>query len=124
MDLTPRIPEGRQVINGYGDGGFRVAGTRYEGSVIIFPARTLAWEVTRPEDITEASLAPVVAGEAAVELLLLGLGPQIRKVPAFLRAAMKAQGVVVEGLDTGAAARTYNVLLGESRRVAAALIAV
>ncbi len=124
MDLTPRIPEGRQVINAYGEGGFRIAGTRYEGSVIVFPARTLAWPVAAPEEVSAAALAPVQDAEPAVELLLLGLGPQIRRVPDAIRAAMKAHGVVVEGLDTGAAARTYNVLLGESRRVAAALIAV
>lgn len=124
MDLTPRIPEGRQVINGYGDGGFRIAGTRYEGSVIILPTRTLEWQVSHPDQITEASLQPVIAAEPQVELLLLGLGPQIRHLPDALRTALKARGIVLEGLDTGAAARTYNVLLGESRRVAAALIAV
>lgn len=124
MDLTPQIPEGRQVINGYGGGGFRIAGTRYEGSVIVFPSRTLVWSVTAPDEVTMAALQPVPEAEPAVELLLLGLGPQIRRVPDPLRAALKAQGIVVEGLDTGAAARTYNVLLGESRRVAAALIAV
>ena len=84
--------------------------------------------------VAPAAAAPLVAlllfptssasSALAVELLLLGLGPQIRRVPDAIRAAMKAHGVVVEGLDTGAAARTYNVLLGESRRVAAALIAV
>lgn len=124
MDLTPQIPAGRQVINAYGAGGFRVAGTRYEGSVIIFPWRTLAWPVAAAEEVTLESLQPVPEADPPVELLLLGLGPQIRRVPDALRAALKARGIVVEGLDTGAAARTYNVLLGESRRVAAALIAV
>ncbi|MEQ8344478.1 MAG: Mth938-like domain-containing protein [Sneathiellaceae bacterium] len=124
MDLTPRIPEGRQVINGYGDSGFRIAGRRHEGSVIVLPTHTVEWPVGRPDEITADSLQPVMAAEPQVELLLLGLGPQIRHVPAALRAALKARGIVVEGLDTGAAARTYNVLLGESRRVAAALIAI
>lgn len=124
MDLTPRIPASRQVINGYGDGGFRVAGTRYEGSVLIFPDRTLAWPVTTLEEVDAAALAEVPKAEPAVEILLLGMGPQIRRVADDLRRAMKVHGIVVEGLDTGAAARTYNVLMGESRRVAAALIAV
>jgi len=124
MDLTPRIPPSRQVINGYGDGGFRIAGTRYEGSVLIFPDRTFAWPVTALEEVDADALAEVPRAEPAVEILLLGMGPQIRRVADDLRRAMKAHGIVVEGLDTGAAARTYNVLMGESRRVAAALIAV
>lgn len=124
MDLTPQIPQGRQVINGYGDGGFRVAGIRHEGSVLVFPDRTLAWTVTRLEDLDLDSLSAVPLAEPAVEILLLGMGPQIRRVPDALRSSMKAHGILLEGLDTGAAARTYNVLMGESRRVAAALIAV
>lgn len=124
MDLTPQIPQGRQVINGYGDGGFRVAGIRHEGSVLIFPDQTLPWAVTGLEDLDADSLSAVPLAEPAVEILLLGMGPQIRRVPDTLRAAMKAHGILIEGLDTGAAARTYNVLMGESRRVAAALIAV
>ena len=70
------------------------------------------------------SLAPIVAAAPAVELLILGLGPRFLPVPAALRQALKDQGIALEAMDTGAACRTYNVLLAEDRRVAAALIAL
>lgn len=126
MDLTPLIPTGRQIIESYGDGRFRVAGQVYEGSVLVFPQTTLTWSVTAMAALTEDSLAPVAAQAAAgeIELLLLGCGPRLAMISKDLRAAMRAQNVVMEPMDTGAAARTYNVLMAEGRRVAAALIAV
>lgn len=123
MDLN-RGPEGPQVINAYGDGGFRIGGVRHEGSVLVFPAQTLPWDVASFEDVTAASLGPVTAHEPAIDILLLGCGPAIRFVPADLRQALRDRGVVIEAMDTGAAARTFNVLFAEERRVAAALIAV
>jgi uncharacterized protein len=56
--------------------------------------------------------------------LILGLGPRFLMVPAELRQALKGHGIAVEAMDTGAACRTFNVLLAEDRRVAAALIAL
>ena len=123
-DITPRLAAGRQLINAYGDGGFRIAGNRYEGSVIVLPERTLVWSVTTLEQIAIGDLAPVLAADPAVELLLLGVGRQLRFVPRALRDAVKAAGIGFDGMDTGAACRTFNVLLAEERRVAAALIAV
>ena len=70
---------------------------------------------------TTEALAPVVA-HGGVELLLLGLGRRMVPVPAAVRAALKADGIAIEAMDTGAACRTYNVLLAEERRVAAALL--
>ena len=124
MDLLPRIPADRQVINAYGDGGFRISGTHWTRPVLVFPAQTLAWEITSFTDMTVESLEPVFGADPAVELLLIGCGPSMGLVPKDLRAALKARGVVIEGLDTGAACRTYNLLMGEGRRVAAALIPV
>lgn len=126
MDLTPLIPTGRQIIESYGDGRFRVAGQVYEGSVLVFPQTTLAWSITAMAALTVESLSPVAVQAAAgeIELLLVGCGPRLAMIPKDLRAAMRAQNVVMEPMDTGAAARTYNVLMAEGRRVAAALIAV
>ena len=123
MEIS-RSPEGPQVINAYGDGGFRIGGVRHEGSVLVFPALTMPWDITVFADITAQSLAPIGQQDPAIEILLLGCGPTIKFIPAELRAALKADGVVIEGMDTGAAARTFNVLFAEERRVAAALIAV
>ncbi len=90
--------------------------------MLVFPERTLAWPVTRVETLTAADLRAVI--EAPVELLLLGTGPRMAPVPAGLSDAMRAAEVTVEPMDTGAACRTFNVLVAEARRVAAALIAV
>ena len=126
MDLTPLIPAGRQIVESYGDGRFRVSGTLYEGSVLIFPQATLAWPVASLPEMNAENLAPVVsrATSGEVGLLLVGCGPRLLPVGKDLRAALRAQGIVMEPMDTGAAARTYNVLMAEGRRIAAALIAV
>lgn len=123
-DITPRLAAGRQLINAYGNGGFRVAGVAHAGSVLIFPGRTEPWPVARFEDLTQASLEAVLLEQPRIELLLIGLGPTIRKLPDPLRAWLRGEGIAVDGMDTGAACRTFNVLLSEERRAAAALIAV
>ena len=124
MDLLPRIPGDRQVINAYGDGGFRITGQRWEQPVLVFPGQTIAWDIPDFAGMSFDSLQPLFAVEPAVELLLVGCGPSIAFLPKDLRAAVRERGVVMEALDTGAACRTYNLLMGESRRVAAALIPV
>jgi uncharacterized protein len=124
MAITPAPPAGRQLIQGYQPGGFRIAGVLHEGSVLVLPEQTLAWPVSAPEQVTADSLAPIVAAEPAVEILLLGQGPRFAQVTPELRQALRAAGIVIEGMDTAAACRTYNVLLTEDRRVAAALIAL
>ncbi len=115
---------GRHLIQGYDAGGFRIAGHRHAGSVLLLRERTLAWPVSAPEQVTAESLAPIRAAEPAVEILVLGCGARFAIVPAELRATLRADGIVIEAMDTGAACRTYNLLLAEDRRVAAALIAL
>lgn len=122
MDVTPLIPAGRQLIKSYGDLGFTIAGIRWEGSVLVFPDRTVAWTPASLAEVTEESLAVVLA--ARPELLLLGCGRGTAAVPAAIRTVLRDGGVKLEIMDTGAACRTYNVLLAEDRQVAAALIAV
>jgi uncharacterized protein len=118
MELTPVVQAGRQVIERYGPSGFRVSGTIYLGPVIVFPDRTEAWTEAV---VTAEALAPVVA-HGGVELLLLGLGRRMAPIAQAVRLSLKAAGIAVEPMDTGAACRTYNVLLAEDRRVAAALL--
>ena len=125
MDVTPMVPAGRQVIESYGERRFRVSGTLYESSVLVFPDRTLAWDVADIAAMTVESLTPVLAaGDAGLEVLLIGCGPKMALIPTALRAQIREHGVVIEPMDTGAACRTYNVLLSEERRIAAALIAI
>lgn len=114
----------RKVVEGYGPGRFRVSGTVHEGSVLILPEQVHAWPVTALAEVTLDSLAAVIAPEADIELLLIGCGARMAMVPADLRTALRERGIAIEAMDTGAAARTYNLLLSENRRVAAALIAL
>ena len=118
MELTAVNPAGRQVIERYAPAGFRVSGVVYQGPVLVFPDRTLPWADAA---LSAESLAPVVE-HGGIELLLLGLGRRTVPVAAGLRASLKAAGILLETMDTGAACRTYNVLLAEDRRVAAALL--
>ncbi|MFQ5955260.1 MAG: Mth938-like domain-containing protein [Kiloniellales bacterium] len=124
MDGTPPAGRGRQIIERYGAGRFRIAGVDHVGSVLVFPWRTLAWSVAQIDQLTTAGLAPVLEASASVELLLLGTGPRMEAMPTGLHEALRGAGVKVEAMDTGAACRTFNVLVAEERRVAAALIAV
>jgi uncharacterized protein len=118
MELTPLVQPGRQVIERYGPAGFRVSGTIYLGPVLVFADRTAGWEAAA---MTAECLAPVIE-HGGVELLLLGLGRRMVPVAAALRASLRLKGIAVEAMDTGAACRTYNLLLAEDRRVAAALM--
>ena len=125
MDITPQLPVGRQVVESYGDGRFRVSGTQHQGSILIHPEQTLPWSAGSMAEVTLDSLAPLLAEpQRRIEVLLLGCGPELAPVPAALREGLRAQGIVIEPMDTGAACRTYNVLLLEERAVGAALIAV
>ena len=126
MDITPLIPAGRQIIESYGDGRFRVSGTVFEQSILVFPDRTLPWAPAVAAEITLESLDEIAKAGAAgtVDVLLIGCGARMAMMPAELRRALRAAGIVIEPMDTGAACRTYNVLMAEGRLVAAALIAV
>ena len=124
IDITPAVPQGRQLIRAYGDGGFRVAEARHEGSVLVFLDETLAWPVAEAGGVTLEALAPVVARAGNVDLLVVGCGDRFVAPPNGLRAGLKAAGLALEWMDTGAACRTFNVLLAEERRAAAALVAV
>ena len=123
MDVTPVVPAGKQVIDRYGTDGFRVAGVLFPGSILLFPDVTQDWAPTTMAEVTAESLTGVIA-HGEVEILLLGCGRRMAMVPSALRSALKQAGIVIDAMDTGAACRTYSVLLGEGRRVAAALLPV
>ncbi|ACL57172.1 Mth938-like domain-containing protein [Methylobacterium nodulans] len=115
---------GRHLIDAYGSGGFRFAEMSHRGSILALPSGIHAWDVTEPAGIDAASLAPVFAAAAEVDLLLIGTGPELVFLPDALRQRLKAAGIGLDVMQTGAAARTYNILAAENRKVAAALIAV
>ena len=112
-------------IDAYGEGGFRLSGERREGSVLILADEPRTWPVASLGDLTVASLAPVLeAGREGVEFLLLGMGARNALPPREVRDALRQAGIGLEFMDTPSAARMYNVLTAEGRRLAAALIAV
>jgi uncharacterized protein len=112
-------------IDAYGQGGFRLSGERREGSVLILGDEARSWPVAALAQLTAADLTPVIeAGRAEVEFVLLGVGARNAPPPREVREALQRAGIGLEFMDTPAAARLYNVLTAEGRRVAAALIAV
>jgi uncharacterized protein len=124
VDISPRLAPGSPVINAYGGGGFRIAGERHEGSQIVFADRVVPWPVDAIDAAAEQALLAALDDAQGVELLLIGCGTGARMLSGDLRAALSARGIGVDGMDTGAACRTFNVLLQEGRQAAAALIAV
>ena len=120
----PHLP-GRAAIDAYGAGGFRFADLSHRGSLLCLPSGMYAFAPTRFAEIDALALAPVLAErEDGISFLLIGCGPRIERVPEALRARFRAAGIGIDAMDTGAACRTYNVMLGERRPVAAALLAV
>jgi uncharacterized protein len=115
----------RQVpIDGYGKGGFRFGAMSHRGSLLSLPSGIWAWPVTRASEIDEASLAEVFAEAAGIGLFLLGSGKDRWIMPDALADRFRALKINLEATRTGTAVSTYNILLGEGRRVAAGFIAV
>ncbi len=115
---------GRAQVDAYGNGGFRFADMSHRGSILCLPSGIHGWAVEEGMPIDVASLAKVFADAAEIEVLLVGTGSTLKPLGKELRAALREAGISADPMSTGAAVRTYNILLGEQRAVAAALIAV
>lgn len=113
------------LIDAYGDGGFRLSGEWHAGSVLILADQARPWPVAAFAELSVEALEPVfAAGRAEVEFLLLGVGARNAQPPRAIREALLAAGMGLEFMDTPSAAKLYNVLTSEGRRLAAGLIAV
>ncbi|MCC0035889.1 MAG: Mth938-like domain-containing protein [Hoeflea sp.] len=115
---------GRPPIDAYGNGGFRFADMSHRGSILCLPSGVHGWDVVEDQPLTLELFQRVLAETRDIEFLLVGTGMSIRPLPAELKTALRAANVSSDPMSTGAAVRTYNVMLAESRAVAAALIAV
>ena len=128
VDLTERVMKllgaKGSDLEAYGKGGFAFADMSHRGSLLCLPDSIWAWPVTRPQDIDEYSLQKVFAAANAIDTLIVGTGTEVWVPPKGLREALRAVRVVLDPMQTGPAIRTYNIMIGERRRVAAALIAV
>ena len=123
-DKTLPTPDPSQVqlIRSYGPGRFLIGQREWRSAVLVTPSVTLEWPVARAEELSLDNLAPLKQAGVPTEFLVLGCGARSIFVRPDLRAAIKAEGMALEVVDTGSACRIYNVLLAEGRRVAAALI--
>jgi len=123
-EITTAHYPGRAPIDAYGNGGFRFADMSHRGSILCLPDGIFGWEAPAPNALEPGHLATAVAALTPPGFLLVGTG----EVQVFPKAEIVAQfaeaGLGLEAMSTGAACRTYNVLLAEGRPVAAALIAV
>jgi uncharacterized protein len=115
---------GRYPFDAYGNGGFRFADMSHRGSLLALPSGIRAWPINAISELTDEALDPIFAEGDALELLLLGTGADIAAIPAAFRTRFREAGIGLDVMQTGAAARTYNILLAENRKVGAALIAV
>lgn len=122
----PHLPR-QAPIDAYGNGGFRFAGMSHRGSLLCLPDGIWASPVASASEIDEAALALALnpaSPEAAIDHFLIGTGKDVFAMPAPVREAFCARRIALESMSTGAAVRTYNILLGEGRRIGALLVAV
>ncbi|TRD20790.1 Mth938-like domain-containing protein [Palleronia caenipelagi] len=115
MKLTETTFQDGTPVDGYGPGFFRIGGQRYEGAVLVLPGQVAAWGGY--EDT-----APLIAAAGDVDVILVGTGAMMTHLPPAFRSALEQAGIGVEQMASEQACRTYNVLLGEGRRVALALL--
>lgn len=115
---------GRAPIDAYGNGGFRFADMSHRGSILCLPSGIYGWDVAEGQALTIDLFDKVLADAPGIEVLLVGTGQSLVPLPAALKKALRERGVGSDPMGTGAAVRTYNIMLAEERAVAAALIAV
>jgi uncharacterized protein len=120
---APHLPRSAP-IDAYGNGGFAFAEMSHRGSLLCLPDAIWAWPVAKAEEINRVSLQRVFAAADGIDTLIVGTGTGVWLPPSELREALRAVKVVLDTMQTGPAVRTYNIMIGERRRVAAALIAV
>jgi uncharacterized protein len=123
-DKTLPTPDPSQVqlIRSYGPGHFLIGQQEWRSPVLVMPRLAVPWPVRHADELSLDNLKPLAEAEVPTELLVLGCGARVIFVRPDLRAALKAAGLALEVVDTGAACRIFNVLLAENRRAAAALI--
>lgn len=115
---------GREPIDAYGNGGFRFADMSHRGSILCLPSGVHGWEMGEGDPLTVEKFLKVLDEADAIEVLLVGTGVDLRPLPKELKAALRERKISSDSMNTGAALRTFNIMLAESRAVAAALIAI
>ncbi|MEM9279945.1 MAG: Mth938-like domain-containing protein [Pseudomonadota bacterium] len=131
MDDNPRGIEireahfpGRAPIDAYGNGGFRFADMSHRGSLLCLPSGIYGWDVSKPDDLTVGNFEKLFSEAEDIEILLVGSGTDLVPLKPDLRTRLREAQISADPMATGAAVRTYNVLISEGRSVAAAFLAV
>lgn len=124
MDITPAVPDSRLMIDSYGPGRFMVRGERYEGPVLVTPTKIAGWRVGALSDLTVDDVLQLRDLDPTIEITLIGTGGRMEMLPSSLRQGLREAGLPADPMDTGAACRTFNILMTEGRLAAAALFPV
>ncbi len=125
MDITPLVSESAQVIQRYGNRQFTVSGKVYNNNILVTPTQVVTWPHQPTVENLEIDMFNLILkSKEKVDIILLGCGKAIFPLPRLLRQQLKDRNINIDAMDTGAACRTYNILLSEGRKVAAALVAV
>lgn len=122
MDITPRISENTAIIQNYGPRGFTVSNVAYDTSIALGRSSVAPITATRFEELTDTMIREAVIGMEGIEILLIGSGAAQAFLPPSRRQLLKAKGITIDCMDTGAACRTFNILQAEDRHVGAILI--
>jgi uncharacterized protein len=120
VKLHSSVPSGVNTITGYGDGYVMVNGERHSSSVVVMPDRVEAWRAQGFETLSTEDFS--FLRNLNAEIVLLGTGPRQRFPHPRLTAELARAGIGLEVMDLQAACRTYNILVAEERKVAAALL--
>jgi uncharacterized protein len=124
MDITPHIRESRVIIDGYGDGGFRVNGDRRDGALIVLEEHAVSIPATDLQSLTMEMLQPLFDAADELDVVIFGMGERMEFIPADIMKQLQALNIGSDPMDTGAACRCFNVLVTEDRRAAAVLLPV
>lgn len=124
IELRAAYFPGRAPIDAYGNAGFRFADMSHIGSILCLPSGIHGWAPKDQAALCLDDIERILAEAGDIEVLLFGMGNDLRPIPKPLKEALRGRRIASDPMSTGAAVRTYNVLLAEERRVAAALIAV
>ncbi|MBD24084.1 MAG: hypothetical protein CMG46_03655 [Candidatus Marinimicrobia bacterium] len=124
MKLSRHAPTDRQIVQRYGNGGFRVSGVEFIGAVMILPDTTSSWPFKSLESLNIDAFKPVLAIAEKLDVFLIGCGERMKPLNRDLHSELLDLGLIVETMGTGSACRSYNVLVTEGRSVAAALIEI
>lgn len=94
------------------------------GSLLCLPSGIYGWDVSTPEDLIVKNFDKLFSESDDIEILLVGSGIDLLPIKPDLRTKLRKANISADPMATGAAVRTYNVLVAEGRAVAAAFLAV